>query len=249
MAGIIYTGVNTKLAHGLFVGWLNAMINNYVSGFYDDAISNIIKLSFIRPHNAFMNEVFDQSGKELRKFITVIPTDSTQNILMIHGMDGVPTHYNKTDIANIFTFSPSGILTTFYENIVIPIYDASNTQTHELFITFEDLFGIKAPMLKIKNIGSGEIELYGFLDLDFEERYSGSYNALTVPFDDQPYFLLTNITKMVITADIPILPNLTTRYSIPAGQSVSVPVTDLSDFFIRTGINMDSIKFKLMQPN
>lgn len=246
MSGIIYTGDSTKPAHGYFVGWLNNMLNNYQVGFYDEAISNIIKLSFIREHNLYIQEMFSLNGKNLTSFISVIPTDTTNPILMVHGLNGVPTLYNKTDISNIFEFTSEGFLKRFYENVVIPIYDATDTNTHELFISFDNIFGTKAPMLKLKDLATGSIVGTGLLDTDFAGRYSGSYNVKTTPFEDQPYYMITNITKMVITADIPVLPNLTIRYTIEAGHTISVVSTPLTDYYIRNGMDLDALRYRFV---
>jgi hypothetical protein len=189
--------------------------------------------------------MFSPNGKNLMSFISVIPTDTTNPILMLHGLDGNPTHYNKTDVSTVFEFLADGRLHRFYENVVIPIYDATGVPTHELYVTFEDLFGIKSPMLKLKNLATNTT-VTGLLDIDYDGRYSGSYNVMTTPFEEQSYYLVTNITKMVITADIPVLPNLTIKYEIPSGVTISVVATPQSDYYIRKSMDLDSLRYRFV---
>lgn len=247
MAGIIYAGANTSESHGIFISWLNSLMNNYVVGFYDSAVSNLIRLSFIRQHNLYLQEMYPPDGKGfVTNFITVLPTDTTQNILMVHGLDGVPFLYNKTDIPNILEFTPNGTLKTFHQNVVIPLYDKNGVETHELFISFQKIFGIQSPMLIIKSKSNSlEILSQGILDCLFDGRFSGSYNVVTTPLEEVSYYAVTNISKMVIKADVPILKNLVIPYVINSGMTVKIPQTEFSDFYIRTGMDMDSIKYKL----
>ena len=247
MSGIIYTGTSTH-CHELFVNWLNTLLTNYQNGFYDASISNIIRLSFVREHNLFLQELFPENGiGEPKSFITVLPTDTVKPILMVHNITGIPMYYNSEDISNILEFTTDGVLKRFYENVVIPIYDSEDTQTHELFITFVDFYGTKSPMIKLKNIKTGEIEGTGMIDALFEGRYAGSYNVKTTPFEEVSYYNITNITKMVVTADIPVLPNLVIRFKIKSGETIKAIQTEQTDYYIRNGLDLDTFKYKLIE--
>lgn len=245
MSGIIYTG-NTTLSHGLFISWLNSLLVDYVPGFYDDAIQNILQLSFIRKHSLLMVEQYPVTGfGNMLNFITVLPTDRVNNILMVHDMDGKPYLYNKTDVSNLFVFDTDGILTRFYENVVIPLYNPDGSTEYELFITFMDVFGIKAPLLKLRLTGGVE-KSAGLLDVPFEGRYSGSYLVDTTPMDEVPQIQITNISDGVLKISIPLLPKLTVDYTILPKRAILVPVTPLSDYFVRKGQTLDAIKYKFL---
>ena len=247
MSGIIYTGETTKLAHGYFIAWLNGLLGNYQAGFYDEAISNIIQLSFIKKHSLYLQELYTEDGETLTNFISVVPTDSVSPILMIHGLDGIPVLYNKTTISNIFEFTTEGWLNKFYENVVVDLKNSAGVSTHELFIYFKDNFGIKTPYVKLKNKSSGLVISKGLLDMDFQTRYSGSYNVETVPFNDLSYFLITNVSKMGLTTDIPILPNLAIRYRIEINDSVRVVNTPMTDNYIRNNMDTTSFKYRFIE--
>ena len=247
MSGIIYTGTNTTLSHGLFISWLNSLLENYVPGFYDDAVTNILQLSFIRKHTLLLIEQFNNSGfGSPVGFITVLPTDRTNNILMVHDKEtGEPYLYNKTDIANIFTFNSDGVLEHFYENVVIPLYNSDGISEYELFITFTDVFGIKAPLLKFKKTGAETIST-GLLDVPFATRYSGSYMVETVPLDEVKQIQLTNISPTVLNLSIPVLPKLTIDYKIKPGKAVLIPLTPLTDYFVRQSEYWEALKYKFL---
>ena len=101
-------------------------------------------------------------------------------------------------------------------------------------------------MIKLKNIKTGEIEGVGMIDALFEGRYAGSYNVKTTPFEEVSYYNITNITKMVVTADIPVLPNLVIRFAIKSGETIKVIQTEQTDYYIRNGLDLDTFKYKLI---
>lgn len=244
MSSIIYAGTKTTHSHGLFLSWLNGLLEEYVSGFYDDAVSNILKLSFIREHYLFLQEQYNSKGTGNQlNFITVLPTDSTQSILMVHDMTGKPFLYNKTDISNILEFTPEGVIKNFFENVNIPIYDESGDEYGSLFITFKQFFGIKAPMLVLKNFNNTIIST-GLLDCDYETRTSGSYSIQTTPLRDVNQLIITNISKLAMKLSIPILPKLSLEYTIEPSKSIIVPNTELSDYFVRNNIDKESLTYK-----
>lgn len=246
MSGTIYTGNNTKPVHGTFVSWLNSLIDTYTPGFYDSAISNLINLAFLKRNVMYIQELFAENGAgDPTYFITVIPTDTVDNILMVHTMDGLPIAYNDTDVFNIFEFTGGGIVSKFYENVIIPLYNTAGDKTHEIFVTFQDKYGIKCPMLRLKEFPSQEVIGYGILDMDFSGRYSGSYNVENNPFRKQSYIEIENKTNMVITAKIPILPKLATEYKIMAKGKIQIVLTPQTEYFVKNGIDLDSLKYRI----
>lgn len=239
---IIEVGANTKPAHGIFLGWLNSLIENYVSSFYDDAIKNIIMLSFIREHNCFMLEMYKNFGTEDAGFLTMLPTDSTKGILMLHDKNtGKPYLYNDENINDILEFNSDGRLVRFFENVVIPMRDEDGVAGAECFITFEDFYGVKAPMLIVRYIGSNTVIGKGYLDVPYEGRYSGAYMVNNVPLDNFEKYQIKNISKMDVTVDIPVLKNLSIRYIIPAGQFVVVPITEFTTYFVETSKDLNNL--------
>lgn len=245
MAGTITIQAPQKDAHDYFILWLNTLLGDYKSSFYDSAVSNIIKLSFIKTHRSFLQELYQNDGKELACFITVLPTDTTDPILMVHTLgSGEPNLYNKTDIQNLFEFDNSGRLIRFFENVTINLKDINGNDFAECYIVFEELFGIKCPMIYIKEIGTNALIGKGMVDVDYEDRYSGSYIVENAPLDELPKFSVTNITKAVITADIPILTDLNLRYEIKSGHTIFIPVTEWSEYYFKQGKDLDALKVK-----
>jgi len=245
MAGTITIETNEKVCHDYFIAWLNALLGDYKSSFYDEAVSNIIKVSFIKTHYSYLQELFQSDGKTLACFMTVLPTDTTNPILMVHSLgSGVPTLYDKDDNANLFEFDSEGKLIRFFENVTVTLKDVNDNDFAECYVVFEDLFGIKCPMIYIKEIGTNALIGKGLVDVDYEDRYSGSYMVKNAPLDELPKFSVTNITKAVITADIPILTDLNLRYEIKSGHTIFIPVTEWTEYYFKQGKDLDALKVK-----
>lgn len=244
MPGTIELEPGTKPAHIAFIGWLNEMLNNYKPGFYDGAVKNTIDLAFIKEHFVFMLELFQDEGKQLSSFLTMLPTDTTTQILMIHTMDsGEPYLYNSVNGNDIFEVNQYGQLVRFYENITIDLYNRQGQVRADCRIVFEDLYGIKCPMFYIRSKpGDGHVIGKGLLDTYYEGRYSGTYSVKNTPLEDYPKYKVTNITLMELTMDIPILTNLSLRYVIPAGQAVVVPITDWTKKYFKEAKDLEAIK-------
>lgn len=243
----IYADSNTKVAHEKFVGWLNSLINQYESSFYDDAVKNIIEMAFIREYKCFIQELYQEDGKKFSGFISILPTDRTNFIVMVHDLQGVPYLYNKTNGADMFEFDAEGVFKRFYENVTIDLFTENGYDGFECFITFEDLYGIKVPMYVIKNKGTNAVIGKGFLDVPYENKYSGTYMVNTKPLDEISYFEVTNISKSLIVVEIPILKNLMIKYSIRSNQTIKIPKTDWSDYFFRQSKDLGNITFKLIE--
>lgn len=242
MDRIIEVGAYTKKAHGTFVGWLNSLIENYVTSFYDDAIKNIIMLSFIREHNCFMVEMYLNFGTQEAGFLTMLPTDSTKGILMLHdNTTGDPYLYNDENIADILEFNSDGVLIRFHENIVIPMRNNDGVAEAECFITFEDFYGVKAPMLIVRYVGRNQPIGKGFLDVPYDGKYSGAYIVKNKPLDNFEKYAIKNISLMDITLDIQVLKNLSLRYVIKSNSVVLVPITEFSTAFIKNAKELGNI--------
>lgn len=245
MSRIINTPEGTKEAHKSYINWLNGLLNNYISSFYDDAVQNIIKLSFIRDYRSFIQELYDNNGLILTNFLSVMPTDTTNFLLMIHNVsDGQPILYNKEDVASLFEFDSSGALIKFYENTTINLFNPEGTIEAYCYITFEDWFGIKCPMLYIKEAGTDTFIGKGMVDIIYSNKYSGCYMVENTPLDDYPHFRIFNVTKLNITMDVPLLTGLNIRYEIAANTFVDIPITKWSSYFFRQGEEFDGVIIK-----
>jgi len=247
MAGTIHIDISQKVSHDKFIEWLNKLLNDYKSGFWDDAIKNIIQLSFIKTHYSYLQELYQEDGNTLSSFMTVVPTNTTNTILMVHNIgNGEPFLYNSTNGADLFEFNSIGLLNRFFENVTVDLFDANGNNNHECYIVFEDWFGVKCPMYYIKNKGTNAIIGKGLVDILYQGRYSGSYAVENKPLDAYPYYLVTNTSKMIITTDIPILTNLSIRYEIKAGQAIYVPQTEWSTYHFKTAKDLGVLKIKLV---
>lgn len=245
MAGTINTPTETKKAHQSYIDWLNGLLNDYVSSFYDEAVKNIIKLSFIKEHNSFIQELYQADGRVLSGFLSVMPTDTTNFLMMVHNIgSGKPFLYNKENGADLFEFDSLGRLIRFYENVTVDLYNSDGTVVAECYTAFEDWFGVKCPMFYIKEKGTNALIGKGFIDIIYSDKYSGCYMVRNKPLDEYPHFKITNVTKAQITMDVPILTDLSVRYTIPANTSVEIPITEWSDYFFRQGKELEGLTIK-----
>ena len=99
--------------------------------------------------------------------------------------------------------------------------------------------------MKLKRTGAETIST-GLLDVPFETRYSGSYMVETVPLDEVKQIQLTNISPTVLKLSIPVLPKLTIDYKILPGKAVLLPLTPLTDYFVRQSEFREALKYKFL---
>lgn len=248
----ILVGAETTSAHDLFIGWLNSLLNNYVVGFYDNAIRNVIDLSFIKEHNCFIQELYNVDGTAMIGFITIIPTNTSLNsIIMVHGLDGVPYLYNDTNGADIFQFNEVGRMVKFFENVTINLYNTSDYFNHvtpnhtECFITFEKFFGIKYPAIKVKSVGTNGIIGKGYMSVPYDGMEFSSYMANIIPLNELPQYIIENITEIDIELEVPVLKDLTIKYIVKSKKFIQVPQTEFTKQFFESTQLLGGLKFKL----
>ena len=240
---IIQVPENTREAHRVFIGWINSLMEHYVSSFYDEAVTNFIELCFINKHYNLIIEVYSDKGDTLMGFLSVLPTSSTKPIMMFHPIGtGKPICYNKTDVVNLFTFKPDGRLKGFEENVVIYMYDEYNDITHEVFVTFKDIYGTRVPMVHLRNL-RGSVISSGMLDIDTDKYTSGSYQVKNVPIDSYPRLRVDNLTESKIEFSVPILENFEIPYSLPAKGTIFVPKTEWSRYYLTNLVSNYSVDF------
>ena len=250
----IMVGTTTTTVHNLFITWLNGLLNNYVAGFYDNAIKNIIDLAFIREHFSFLQEIYSEDGTTLVGFISVIPTNTSLNsVLLYHDITGKPIYYNDVNGADLFSFDENGIMNKFFENVTINLkteddwLNNTNSNQIECFISFEEFFGMKYPAIKVKNTGSNTIIGKGLLNVPYENMSFGSYMVETKPLGDISYYLVENTTKMVIEVDVPVLKDLNIKYVVKAGMAVQVPKTEFTEYFFTQTEILGGLKIRLVE--
>lgn len=243
----IEIGTNTKKVHGIYISWLNGLLNQYVSSFYDEAIQNILTVAFIKRHKSFIQELYVSEGKQLYSFMSVLPTDSTNYILMIHDLNGEPYMYNKTNGSDLFNFNEKGVLTNFFEDVTIPLFNVDGSSTHECFISFRELYGIKVPFYTIKLTGNADSEMEGFVDFNYEGKYSGTYLVDTMPMDKVSYFIVKSKSVSTLMIDVPILKGFEVQYEFKPQQTVDIPYTETVEYFLRQMEELGSISYQLVK--
>ena len=84
------------------------------------------------------------------------------------------------------------------------------------------------------------------MDCDYSSRESGSYSVENIPMDDLQKIYLTNISNISMQVSIPILKKLTVDYIIEPGMTAEIPNTELSNYFVRTSLDMDNVTYKIL---
>lgn len=239
MAGAITVGPATKYAHGQLISWLNALLDNYESGFWDWSIKNLVSVSFINKNYTFLQELYQGDGSTYAGFILTGAINTTQPQIIVFNSSGVPILYNNTDCQDVFEFDNKGILSKFYEGRTIPLYDESGNPSFELLINSETHYGTRMPFVQVtENIGG--LAGRGFIDVPYDNKYSGTYSVETIPLGSLDMFAVKNKTNLVLTIEVPILTDLLIKYRIGAKQTQNIPATAWSDYFVRTGMDFDS---------
>lgn len=245
MSGIIYTDLNTTFSHGKFISWLNSLLANYQNGFWDGAVGGILQLSFIRKHRLLLQELYvEEDSQEPNNFLTVLPTDSANNILMVHSMDGVPYLYNDEEIGNIFEFDTNGTLKHFYQNVSIWLKNSDGVVSANLHLNYRKICGVKVPFLNIQDMNNQVISI-GILDVPYKERESGSYQVDTIPLDEVRQISIKNITKVVMKISIPLLEKLVVDFVIRPNEYAVIPYTETSEYFVRNSMENKSFEYKI----
>ena len=233
---------NTRTAHKVFIEWVNSLMEHYVPSFYDEAITNFIELCFMKKHYSIILEVYSDKGDTLMGFLSVLPTSTVNPIMMFHPIEtGVPICYNKTDVNSLFKFKPDGSLQEFEENMVIYMYDSYNDISHEVFITFKDMYGLTVPMVHLRN-RRGSVISSGILDAPTDKYASGSYQIENMPVEAYPRLRVDNLTDSKMEFKVPILENFEIPYSLPAKGTIFVPHTDWSKYYLNNLVSNYSVE-------
>ena len=229
--------------HGIFVGWLNRLNDNYVSGFYDDAIKNLLALAELEKHRTYIQNLYDAKGVKLLAFMSVLSSNEADKLLMIHDMDGEPFAYAQGNLENIFSFDDDGNLSgiTFDEGLFLKNPDGSPGGT--LYLTEQTTYGNAFPQL---DVTVGNTELRGVITVNYDPQSTGGYVIENSPLAQGTYYRVTNITDKQIIAEIPLLPKFSKEVTIPAGGSIEVISTPTSDYFFRQGMYLDALRVKLI---
>lgn len=230
----------TKYAHTQFVAWLNDLLINYVTGFWDAPVKALLNVSFLKESQLFFQELYGPNGDEYMGFFVVITSDSLDQWLLVFDVDGQPTHYIDSGINTIFEVSQGGILTRFWPN------NSLNLDTGDRFIAvyYEEWFGVKFPMVYIK-LTDGTPIAKGLLDTLYEGRTSGTYTCRFWPEDTVDTYLVTNLTSAMLKLQVPLSDTHLEPYTVSPNGTTLIPKTTQSDYYLRELKKLGTIKFRL----
>ena len=241
----IFTEQDTTVAHATFTIWLNSLITSYVSSFYDTAIHNLLGAAFLETNYYYLQELYSAQGKVYEGFMTIIPTDTSNNMLMVHDpITGVPYLYNNTNVEDIIQFDGTGKVTVFTQNVTLPLRNDQGVIVAEVYLVFEDLYGIRVPVFNLYSLAPVVLLCEGLLDVDFDTRGSGSYSIENKPVDILEKFEVTNKGKIIMTLNVPIFGDYYIPYTLRVGQTIQVPVTESSEYYFKVAKGLSDIIYK-----
>jgi hypothetical protein len=245
MADIIYIGDDTTQVHGVFIGWLNGLLNNYTSGFWDDAVDAMVTGAFITKTYGHMQEMYNEEGDTLLGYVTVTPTNSANTGLLVHdATTGVPYMYTYDNLHLLFTFDATGILTGFTANNTIPLLDADGiTSSHEAYIGYENHWGIKIPFLYIIEKATNNKIMRGAVDVWYQDRLSPSYAVKNVPTDSMRVLKIRNVGRNEIRMDFPVFKGYFMELNLKRNRTALIPSTELSRHFAKDLKNAGNITY------
>lgn len=247
MAKEIFTGVDSSIPHKQFIGWLNSLLTDYKSGVWDKAVKNLLEMVFIREVKFLMIELFYPSGEgEPLGYLVIMPTDTRKSLMLL--MTGSEVNcYNSEDMENFISFTTDGNITNFQENLVLDLKNPVTKQKEaEVFISIQKCFGMLLPKLFIRDTAINEIKAVGVLDIDYEGRKSGSYIVETSPIDIVKKIAITNITGVKMKLSIPIVTDFTLDVEINSKETITIPNTKLSNYFVRNSVDLDTFEYKIL---
>jgi hypothetical protein len=237
----IQYSVDTRAVHKQFIDWANGLLSTYTTGIWDDAIRNVLVAAFIQKTVVFLQEMYSLDGRTLKGYLMVTDADTTYRALYFDYAAGYPVYYCNNGLEEMMELN-DGVVKQFYTNTETTFH---GSQDVKLVLTYEFVFGIKMPMATLLT-PSGEFIAKGALDMIYDLRTSGTYSAEILPLDEISIIELTNKTKSVLTFELPILPGFSVKYVIKPNQTVVVPRTKSSEYFIRTSFEQNSMIYRFL---
>lgn len=232
--------------HEIFVGWLNRLNDNYEHGFYDDAVITMLDLAPLRKYRSMLVNLYNEPNGDIKLFVSILSTNESDKIFMVHDMDGVPLAYNKGNLSNLVTFDDRGSPTNISFGEGILLYNQANKAVGTAIINEYSHFGNSFPRLELTLNG---ITYYGVITINYDGQKTAGYLVEQTPISMASYYQVTNITSKDIIAEIPLLPKHNIKVSIPSMGSVDIASTPTSDLFFRQGISLDALRIKYIDKN
>ncbi len=247
-APVINIGVTTRPGHTKFIEWLNGLLANYVTGFWDYTVSNMLQVAFTMEYNVFIQELYVKDGYEFAGFFVISGLTSETKQLIYFDKDGNPVGHNITGVGTMLDFDSNGILHNFFPDVTLPIYDADDNVIFNLQLEYQERYGIKNVTVLFRNAGDTATISRGLLDIVYVGRFGPTYAGSTKPFSALPQYLVTNNTGGVKEIQIPIFTNFSVSFRFAVGQVVYVPVTDWTTHFLKQAAQSNGLGYILVNP-
>lgn len=231
----------TRLVHKKFIDWSNGLLAAYTSGFWDNAIKNVLAAAFIQKVTVFMQEMYSLDGRTALGYLMITDADGIYRALYFDYATGLPTHYCNSGLEAMMELD-AGVVKQFFTNTEVSFSGASNAK---LLLTYEYLFGIKYAVVTFLTT-SGNFISKGALDMVYDLRTSGTYSVDVIPIDVVPSMELKNIAKAPLKFELPLLDGFSVEYRVNPGQSIVVPRTPLSEHFVSTSFDQSSLVYRFL---
>jgi len=232
---------DTRNVHKQFIDWSNDLLTSYTSGLWDAAMKNVLAAAFIQKVTVFVQEMYSMDGRDLVGYLMITDADNVYRALYFDYETGVPPHYSSSGLENLFELE-DGVIKQFFTNTETTFHGASEAVLH---ISYENLFGVKYPVVTFLT-PTGTFISKGMLDMIYDLRTSGTYSVDIVPLDVVPAMELKNITNAPLVFQLPILQGFSVEYRANPQQLILVPRTPLSEHFVRTSFNQDSMVYRFL---
>lgn len=234
---------SSTLAHRQFIAWLNAKEalpenTTFYKNLFVSIWNNLPSLSTY----VYIQELYKTNGSEYNGFLVITDIDNVSRKMYLFDSDGLPTHYNITDVDNIVGIGDNGVIESFTSGNVVALYDSSDVHTKNITISYQVLFGNRFPFFLIYNTTGGYTHK-GLFDADYDARLSSSYTVYLDTSDEIEKYEVFNLTNQKLRIDMQITSDFSFPYEIEANGSIFVPKTPHTLSFLNKAKDNGSLKY------
>jgi hypothetical protein len=220
----------SSVAHTMLTEWLNRELENRTVGFWNELSDEIHGQILFSEVTVLVVELYYANRTTMTGFIVLSNLNLRRPRMTVFDAAGEPVYYNEQDTEFIIQVTETGDVTHFIAGEHIPLFDVDNTQMGTVYLHLENNWGTYLPIVHV-DVGATPLGA-GLLDVVYDDRDSGAYKVVVEPDSDAVRYLVENISGQLLDMTVPLFPNYHLPIRLDIAQSVYVPVTENSTYYL-----------------